>query len=120
MNEPLFTLPLGSWVETFVDWLTDTFAVIFTFIMTVLEGLYDALDLVLGGPPPLLIAVVLALLAFFAKGWKLAVGTLVGMLVIQSVGQIGRASCRERMERAAGVVGFDMQCGSQRKLYGVD
>src|SRR5699024_11832921 len=61
--------------------------VIFTFIKTVLEGLYDALDLVLGGPPPLLIAVVLALLAFFAKGWKLAVGTLVGMLVIQSVGQ---------------------------------
>src|SRR5690625_5905647 len=87
MNEPLFTLPLGSWVETFVDWLTDTFAVIFTFIKTVLEGLYDALDLVLGGPPPLLIAVVLALLAFFAKGWKLAVGTLVRMLVIQSVGQ---------------------------------
>lgn len=91
MNEPLFTLPLGNWVESFVSWLTDTFAVVFSFIKTVLEAIYSGLDIALGGPPPLVIAVVLALLAFFAKGWKLAVGTLIGMLVIQSVDQWSNA-----------------------------
>ena len=91
MNEPLFTLPLGDWVESFVSWLTDTFSVIFSFIKTVLEAIYGGLDIVLGGPPPLVIAVVLALLAFLAKGWKLAVGTLIGMLVIQSVDQWSNA-----------------------------
>jgi glycine betaine/proline transport system permease protein len=84
-------LPLGAWVDDAVGWVTSTFRAVFTAIKTVVEGAYDGLDAVLGGPPFWFVAVALALVALFAKGWKLAVGALVGFVVIAGVGQWGNA-----------------------------
>lgn len=80
-------LPLGAWVDVAVDWVTSTFHGLFAAIKSVLTGAYDGLDTVLGGPPFWFVAVALALLALFAKGWKLAVGSLVGFVVIAGVDQ---------------------------------
>lgn len=80
-------LPLGEWVDAAVGWVTTTFRALFTLIKNVLEGAYDGLDLVLSGPPFWIIALALALLALFVKGWKLAVGALVGFVVIAGVDQ---------------------------------
>ncbi|HEY0188822.1 MAG TPA: proline/glycine betaine ABC transporter permease [Cellulomonas sp.] len=80
-------LPLGSWVDTAVDWVTSTFQGLFTLIKDVLAATYDGLDTLLGGPPFWVVAVVLALIALFAKGWRLAVGSLVGFVVIAGVDQ---------------------------------
>jgi glycine betaine/proline transport system permease protein len=71
--------------------VTSTFSGVFSAIKSVLEGAYDGLDTVLSGPPFWFIAVALALVALFAKGWKLAVGTLVGLVVIAGVDQWGNA-----------------------------
>jgi len=87
MNEQLFELPLGDWVSSLVDWFTTTFAVIFDGIKFVLEAVYSGFMFVLGDPPFLVVAVVLAILAFLAKGWKLGVGTLIGFFIIEGVGQ---------------------------------
>ncbi|GEL45150.1 proline/glycine betaine ABC transporter permease [Cellulomonas hominis] len=84
-------LPLGDAVDTAITWVTSTFSGVFAAIKSVLEGAYDGLDAVLSGPPFWFIAVALALVALFAKGWKLAVGTLVGLVVIAGVGQWGNA-----------------------------
>ncbi len=84
-------VPLGQWVDGGVAWVTDTFRPLFSFIKDVLVGIYDALDVVLSGPPFWVVALVLAGLAFLAKGWRLAVGSLVGFVVIASVGQWGNA-----------------------------
>ena len=84
-------LPLGDWVDSAISWVTSTFGVVFDGIKSVLEGAYGALDTVLSGPPFWLIAIALALIALFAKGWKLAVGTLVGLVVIAGVNQWGNA-----------------------------
>lgn len=80
-------LPLGEWVDVAVDWVTTTFRGLFSAIKSIFEGAYDGLDTVLSGPPFWFIAVALALIALFAKGWKLAVGTLVGLVVIAGVNQ---------------------------------
>jgi glycine betaine/proline transport system permease protein len=48
---------------------------------------YDVLSATLGGPPFWHMALVLAALALLAKGWKLAVGSLVGLVVIAGVDQ---------------------------------
>ncbi|GIG24809.1 ABC transporter permease [Cellulomonas denverensis] len=80
-------LPLGEWVDAAVDWITTTFSGLFKVIRTVLTGAYDGLDTVLSAPPFWVIVIALALIALFAKGWKLAVGTLVGFLVIAMVNQ---------------------------------
>jgi glycine betaine/proline transport system permease protein len=84
-------LPLGDAVDTAITWVTSTFSGVFSAIKSVLEGAYDGLDTVLSGPPFWFIAVALALVALFAKGWKLAVGTLVGLVVIAGVDQWGNA-----------------------------
>ena len=84
-------VPLGQWVDGGVAWVTDTFRPLFSFVKDVLVGIYDALDVVLSGPPFWVVALVLAALAFLAKGWRLAVGSLVGFVVIASVGQWGNA-----------------------------
>ena len=79
--------PFGEWVEAFVDWMTDVFKPVFAIIKDVLVGIYDVLDTVLSSPPFWVVALVLAALAFLAKGWKLAVGSLVGFVVIAGVAQ---------------------------------
>ncbi|WP_282948140.1 ABC transporter permease [Cellulomonas endometrii] len=80
-------LPLGAWVDSAISWVTTTFDALFAAIKSVLEGAYDGLDAVLSGPPFWVVAVALALVALFAKGWRLAVGALVGFAVIAGVEQ---------------------------------
>jgi glycine betaine/proline transport system permease protein len=80
-------IPLGEWVDTFVDWMTTAFRPLFRFVKDVLVGVYDGLDAVLSSPPFWVVALALALLALLAKGWKLALGSLVGFVVIAGVDQ---------------------------------
>ncbi|MEP7762911.1 ABC transporter permease subunit [Sanguibacter sp. 25GB23B1] len=80
-------IELGDAVDASVDWMTATFDIVFDQIKTVLVGAYDLLDLVLSGPPFWAVALVLAALAFLAKGWKLALVSLVGFMVIAAVDQ---------------------------------
>jgi glycine betaine/proline transport system permease protein len=80
-------LPLGEWVDAFVDWLTAVFRPVFAVVKDVLVAIYDVLDAALSTPPFWFVAIVLAGLAFLAKGWKLGLGSLVGFVVIAGVDQ---------------------------------
>lgn len=82
-----FRIPLGTWIEAGVDWLTDTFEVLFDLVKTVLLALFDAVELVFAGPPWWLVALVLSALALWAKGWRLAVGALLGFVLVLGVDQ---------------------------------
>lgn len=85
MND--FRIPLGQWTDVFVDWLTSSFSGLFSVLRAILRGMYEALDLVLGAPPFWAVIVVIAAIAWFAKGWRLAVGSALGLLVIFGVNQ---------------------------------
>jgi len=80
-------LPLGDWVESFVDWVTGAWRPFFSVVKDVLVGVYDGLDWVLSTPPFWVVALVLAVVALLAKGWRLAVGTVVGLVVVAGLGQ---------------------------------
>ncbi|MFD1507314.1 proline/glycine betaine ABC transporter permease [Georgenia yuyongxinii] len=82
-----YRIPLGDWADTFVDWLTDTFNGLFKFIGSVLDWLFDVLELVAAEPPFWIVGLVLAAIAFAVKGWKLALGALVGFAIIYGVDQ---------------------------------
>jgi ABC-type proline/glycine betaine transport system permease subunit len=82
-----FRLPLGSVVESFVDYITDTFGFLFVFIRALFDGAYESVEFLLGAPPFWAIMLVLGVLAFGIRGWKFAVGTVVGLLVILGVDQ---------------------------------
>ena len=91
MNEQLFRIPLGDWTDRFVDWLTDSFDEFFDAVGMILSTIFDGLELALAEPPFWVIALVLIAVAFLAKGWRLALGSLVGFLVISGVDQWGAA-----------------------------
>ncbi|ROS23829.1 proline/glycine betaine ABC transporter permease [Cellulomonas sp. PhB150] len=80
-------LPLGSAVESAVDWVTTTFRDVFDHVRSVIEWCYELLQHVLAGPPFWMVALLLAALAYAVKGWRLAVGSLVGFVVIAGVDQ---------------------------------
>ena len=85
MND--FRIPLGTWVEDIIDFITDTLGFLFDFVATVVSGLYDVVDAVFSTPPFWAVIVVLAVLGFAARGWKFAVGTVIGLTLIVGVDQ---------------------------------
>ncbi|GAB3605661.1 proline/glycine betaine ABC transporter permease [Conyzicola nivalis] len=85
MND--FRIPLGSWVEGIIDFITDTFGFLFDFVATVVSGAYDIVDAVFSTPPFWAVIIVLAVLGFAARGWKFALGTIIGLTVIVGVDQ---------------------------------
>jgi glycine betaine/proline transport system substrate-binding protein len=82
-----FRLPLGEWADAFIEVLTEALAGFFAVLRTIFLGFYDAVDWVLSTPPFWAVILVIAAIAWWAKGWKLAVGSLVGLTVVLGVNQ---------------------------------
>ena len=84
---PLPKIPLGSWVETFINWIQTHLHGFLGLISQSGTSVNDALVNVLLAIPPLVMVVVFVLIAWMAKSWRLAVGTAITFLVIISLGQ---------------------------------
>lgn len=82
-----FRIPLGSWADIFIDFITDTFGFFFDFVRAVFSGAYDLVDLLLATPPFWVIILVAGVLGLMVRGWKFAVGTVIGLVVIVGVDQ---------------------------------
>ncbi|MCX4638133.1 ABC transporter permease/substrate binding protein [Streptomyces platensis] len=80
-------IPIGSWAEGAVNWLRDNLDWLFTLITKVLNGLYDGIHTVLSGPEPLLLAGILAVLAWWLRGLPAALLAFAGFALIDSVEQ---------------------------------
>ena len=85
MTDLEFTIPFGDWVQAFVDWLVVAASGLFDVITFVFRSLYELLYTVLSWPPNWLFIIGVAVLALFARGWRLAVGAIVGLAFIISV-----------------------------------
>lgn len=81
-----FRLPFGDAVDTVVEWVTDHLGGLFDLIAAVFSFCYAWVEYFLSAPPFWAVTVVVVAIAAWAKGWKLAVGTLVGFALIASVG----------------------------------
>ena len=84
---PDLRLPLGDWVADGVTWMTAAFGGLFDLIKTMLVAGFDGLEFVLATPPMWVVALVLTALAYLAKGWRLALGSLIGLVLVQGVDQ---------------------------------
>ncbi|AUG30942.1 MULTISPECIES: proline/glycine betaine ABC transporter permease [Microbacterium] len=80
-------IPVGEWAEAVVDVLGDVLRGLFDAVAFVLGAVYDGVDAVLMAPPFWLLILVLAAAAFAVSGWRLALGTALGLLVIVAVDQ---------------------------------
>ena len=80
-------IPIGDAIESFFDWLTDNMAGFFDVVSDVIGAAVDGLIAALEAPPPLVLAVVFALIGLLVRGWKFALGSFVGLLLIISMEQ---------------------------------
>jgi glycine betaine/proline transport system substrate-binding protein len=78
-------IPLGDWVNDTVDWLLDHVSWLFDFLKTVFTGTYDGIDAVLQAPQPLLLAGILAVIAFWLRGTLAGLLTFAGFAFIDSL-----------------------------------
>src|SRR5690625_1736989 len=80
------TMPLGTWVEAFVDFLTDYFSVVFNVVSIVIESITSGLASLLSIGPPFLLIVIIALIAWWVSNWKLALFSLIGLGLVNNLG----------------------------------
>ncbi|OIJ92431.1 ABC transporter permease/substrate binding protein [Streptomyces colonosanans] len=79
-------IPFGDWVNSTVDWLLHHMAWLFDFCKTVFQGTFDGINTVLQAPEPLLLAGILAVIAFWLRGASAGVLAFVGFAFIDSLG----------------------------------
>ncbi|GAA3053175.1 hypothetical protein GCM10017562_16400 [Streptomyces roseofulvus] len=78
-------LPLGSWVDSSVDWLQARLSWLFDAVSGGITGLYDGIDAVLSAPQPLLLAGILAVVAWWLRGLAAGLLSFAGLALVDSV-----------------------------------
>jgi len=82
----MIDLKLGEGIELAINWLKANFTFLFDGISNGLTGVIEAFESILLLPPDLLMIVILVALAWWIAGRGVAIFTLVGLLVIDSMG----------------------------------
>ncbi|WP_406072032.1 ABC transporter permease [Micromonospora sp. NBC_01638] len=72
-------VPLGTWVESAVDWAKGALGPLFDAIAAVVDALVQPLDNLLNGVPAVAVILVLAGLGWWLRGWKFGLGSAVGL-----------------------------------------
>lgn len=80
-------IPLGKAVKEIINFLKEYLGGFFDFIAQVFTSIYDAAAWLFTEPPAWVIIAVLVVIAYFAKGYKLAIGTALGLTLILTVAQ---------------------------------
>ncbi|MGF3057367.1 ABC transporter permease [Microbacterium sp. YY-01] len=80
-------IPLGKWVKEFINFLKEYVGWLFDALAVVFSTLYDAAAWLFTAPPAWVIIIALVAVAFLAKGWKLALGTALGLILIITMAQ---------------------------------
>src|SRR3712207_769733 len=78
-------LPLGDLVDRFIFWLLDAVPWFFDGVSAVMTALVDGITAVLTAPPAVVWVVLLALLGFLARGWRLALYAAVAFALVESL-----------------------------------
>ncbi|MDR4886945.1 proline/glycine betaine ABC transporter permease [Fredinandcohnia sp. QZ13] len=79
-------LPIANWIDVFIDWLVSNFEFLFEGIAAGLEGFVEGIVGGLGFVPSILLALIIGVVAWKVCNWKIALFTLVGLLLIDNLG----------------------------------
>ena len=81
-------IPLDDWTENFVKSITrnDTIDDLFDGVREGIDALVSGFEAALIAPPPLLMVVIFAAIAFFLSGWRVALFAVLGFVLIISLG----------------------------------
>jgi glycine betaine/proline transport system permease protein len=79
-------IPLAKWVNSAIAWIVGNFGGFFSALSSVIDGVVGGLSFVLSAPPALVMVAIFAVIAFFLSGWRIAVFTVLGLLLVDSLG----------------------------------
>jgi glycine betaine/proline transport system permease protein len=82
----MFRIPIGDYVEIVIDWLTDNLAPFFDVIKNILLSIVQGFEFIFTLIPFYVTIPLLALAAWKVTGKKTAVFTVIGLLLIESIG----------------------------------
>ena len=87
MDAGIPKIEIGKWISSFFDWLTTNLSGFFDAVSSIVGGAVDGIIWLLQAPNPILLAVLFALIGLVVKGWRFALGSLLGLLLIISMDQ---------------------------------
>ncbi|HVF01884.1 MAG TPA: proline/glycine betaine ABC transporter permease [Rubrobacteraceae bacterium] len=81
-------IPLDDWTDRFVDYIKDIEIIdeFFDLVTDGIKGVVGVLEAVLTAPPELLMVAIFTAIAFFLSGWRIALFSVVGFLLLISFG----------------------------------
>ncbi|MDQ4063087.1 MAG: ABC transporter permease subunit, partial [Actinomycetota bacterium] len=81
-------IPLDNWTDRFVDYVKDIKVIdnFFDLVKDGIGGFVGALEAALTAPPQLLMVAVFSAIALFVAGWRVALFSVIGFLLIISLG----------------------------------
>ncbi|MFV0433279.1 MAG: ABC transporter permease [Leucobacter sp.] len=81
-----YRIPVGDWGKSAFSWFQDTFVAPIDLVSDVIKAVVTGLvDLLVLTPFPVMIAI-LALIGWLLRSWQLAVGTIISLLLVVSMG----------------------------------
>ena len=84
-------IPLEDWTKSFVDYVESNFRGLFSVVREAIKLFVNTFEAVLTAPPELVMIVIFAALALFLASWRTAVFSVVGFLLVISLGLWGNA-----------------------------
>ncbi len=79
---PVPRIPIGGWVSSFVTYLTDNFAGFFDGLQAILQFFVNIATGAVNSLPALVMIVIFAAIAWLVAGWRVALLTVIGFLII--------------------------------------
>lgn len=80
-------IELGDWASDGIDWLTDNATWLFDAFSTVMRFLVEGFSDALLAIPVFILLGILVLIAWFLRSWRLALGSLLGFLLVMGMRQ---------------------------------
>jgi glycine betaine/proline transport system permease protein len=97
-------IPLEDWTKSFVSSVEDNFRGLFDVVRDAIKLLVNGFEAILTAPPELVMVAILAVIAFFLSGWWVAIFTVIGFLLVISLGLWGNAMLTLALVLASAVV----------------
>lgn len=79
-------IPFATWVDIALDWLVSNFRPVFQLIRWPIDQTLSGIEGTLLATPAIVVLIVVALLAWQAAGPRLAVGSVISMVIIGAIG----------------------------------
>ncbi len=79
------SLPVAEWTNSMVGWITEMLEPITEPLDALIEGAVGGLASMLTAPPELIVIALLAAIAFLLAGWRVALFTVLGLVLIISL-----------------------------------